>query len=315
MTRSVNNAERIELVSADMAAWISGPITERVPDAHGCVDPFHVVMLAPGARRRSSRGLERGAPPGRHRARPRARRRPVRGVEDPENLTDRQAVERGDPHPTPPVPRVPAQGATAPDLPAPGRRGESPARRLAEVGASITFYRRFVKLARTITEQRDGILAAIQHGLSNAASNNRRPDPTHRTTRVRVPPPPGADRARAMRRTRRPLPAHYPGDTTHGNVGDSEIGNVHRRGTGASGCRSWTCRPVWPGRRCGTEVRRFRVGVRGRDYASSVSARRRVTGTSGCSRFLLSRTSSVARAGSTSRSRRLSASEMRSPVA
>ena len=26
----------------------------------------------------------------------------------------------------------------------------------------------FVKLARTITEQRDGILAAIQHGLSNA---------------------------------------------------------------------------------------------------------------------------------------------------
>jgi transposase len=26
----------------------------------------------------------------------------------------------------------------------------------------------FVKLARTITEQRDGILAAIRHGLSNA---------------------------------------------------------------------------------------------------------------------------------------------------
>jgi len=29
-----------------MAAWISGPITERVPDAVRCVDPFHVVMLA-----------------------------------------------------------------------------------------------------------------------------------------------------------------------------------------------------------------------------------------------------------------------------
>src|SRR5450755_367841 len=37
---------QIELVSADMAAWISGPIAERVPDAIRCVDPFHVVMLA-----------------------------------------------------------------------------------------------------------------------------------------------------------------------------------------------------------------------------------------------------------------------------
>ena len=29
-----------------MATWISGPITERIPDAIRCVDPFHVVMLA-----------------------------------------------------------------------------------------------------------------------------------------------------------------------------------------------------------------------------------------------------------------------------
>ena len=38
--------KQIELVSADMAAWISGPIAERLPDAVRCVDPFHVVMLA-----------------------------------------------------------------------------------------------------------------------------------------------------------------------------------------------------------------------------------------------------------------------------
>src|SRR5450755_399843 len=38
--------KQIELISADMAAWISGPIAERVPDAVRCVDPFHVVMLA-----------------------------------------------------------------------------------------------------------------------------------------------------------------------------------------------------------------------------------------------------------------------------
>jgi len=37
--------KQIELVSADMASWISGPITERVPDAIRCVDPFHVVMV------------------------------------------------------------------------------------------------------------------------------------------------------------------------------------------------------------------------------------------------------------------------------
>jgi transposase len=35
--------EQIELVSADMASWISGLIAERCPDAVRCVDPFHVV--------------------------------------------------------------------------------------------------------------------------------------------------------------------------------------------------------------------------------------------------------------------------------
>ncbi len=41
--------QHVELVSADMAAWISGPIAERVPHAVRCVDPFHVVMLATDA--------------------------------------------------------------------------------------------------------------------------------------------------------------------------------------------------------------------------------------------------------------------------
>lgn len=40
---------RLELISADMAAWISGPIAERAPLAERCVDPFHVVMLATDA--------------------------------------------------------------------------------------------------------------------------------------------------------------------------------------------------------------------------------------------------------------------------
>ena len=38
--------EQIELVSADMALWISGPIGECCPNASLCVDPFHVIQIA-----------------------------------------------------------------------------------------------------------------------------------------------------------------------------------------------------------------------------------------------------------------------------
>jgi transposase len=41
--------KQIELVSCDMASWISIPIAERLPDAVRCVDPFHVVKLATAA--------------------------------------------------------------------------------------------------------------------------------------------------------------------------------------------------------------------------------------------------------------------------
>jgi transposase len=41
--------KQITLVSADMAAWVAGPIAERCPQAELCLDPFHVVMLATDA--------------------------------------------------------------------------------------------------------------------------------------------------------------------------------------------------------------------------------------------------------------------------
>jgi len=41
--------KQITLVYCDMAAWISAPIAERMPDAVRCVDPFHVVQLATDA--------------------------------------------------------------------------------------------------------------------------------------------------------------------------------------------------------------------------------------------------------------------------
>jgi transposase len=37
--------KQIELVSADMAAWIAAPIADRLPHAVRCVDPFHVVRV------------------------------------------------------------------------------------------------------------------------------------------------------------------------------------------------------------------------------------------------------------------------------
>jgi hypothetical protein len=77
----------------------------------------------------------------------------------------------------------------------------------------------FVKLAKTITNQRRGIEAALRHGLSNARTEqvNQHPDPTDHPPRVRLPLTLGRHRTRNAL-TRRPLPTPpRPGDTTHGS--------------------------------------------------------------------------------------------------
>ena len=66
------------------------------------------------------------------------------------------------------LPRLPAQGATAPDLPAPRRAGHRSCSTRWLAWARRCRLPPFVKLARTITAQRAGIVAAIRHGLSNA---------------------------------------------------------------------------------------------------------------------------------------------------
>jgi Transposase len=64
----------------------------------------------------------------------------------------------------------------------------------------------FVKLARTITEQRSGIEAAIRNRLSNARRGaSQHPATANHPTSVRVPLTPRRDRTRDAR-TRRPLP-------------------------------------------------------------------------------------------------------------
>ena len=160
----------IELVSADMASWISGPITERVPDAVRCVDPFHVVMLATEALDDVRREVWNEA----RRQGNVELARELKGArfavwKNPENLTNRQAVKLAT------IQRTNARLYRAYLLKEQLRQIYRLPAAAAEqlLDRWLAWARRcrlpsFVKLARTITEQRDGILAAIRHGLSNA---------------------------------------------------------------------------------------------------------------------------------------------------
>jgi transposase len=162
--------KQIELVSADMAAWISGPITERVPDAIRCVDPFHVVQLATEALDDVRREVWNEA----RRQGNLELARELKGArfavwKNPENLTDRQAAKLAT------IQRTNTRLYRAYLL-------KEQLRQIYQLPAAaasrlldgwLKWARRsrltsFVKLARTITEQRNGILGAIQHGLSNA---------------------------------------------------------------------------------------------------------------------------------------------------
>jgi transposase len=162
--------QQLELVSADMAAWISAPLAERCPGAVRCVDPFHVVQLATDALDEIRREVWNEA----RKAGQTAVARELKGArfalwKNPENLTRRQRARLSSVQQTNQrlyrayllkeqlreIYRVPAKHAAA------------------LLDAWLAWARRsrlepFVKLARTITDQRPGIEAAIENGLSNA---------------------------------------------------------------------------------------------------------------------------------------------------
>ncbi len=75
--------EQVELVSADMARWIAGPIAERCPHEVRCVDPFHVISLATDALDEARREVWNQARRGERRACQGSQRRAVRGLEEP----------------------------------------------------------------------------------------------------------------------------------------------------------------------------------------------------------------------------------------
>jgi transposase len=162
--------KQLELVSADMAAWVAGPVRKRCPNAELCLDPFHIVALATDALDEIRREVW-------NEARQAGRTAVAKGLKgarfalwkNPEHLTARQRSKLSDIQTTNrrlyrayllkeqlrQIYRVPPSAA------------------IAMLDGWITWARRcrltpFVKLARTITDQRAGILAAIQHGLSNA---------------------------------------------------------------------------------------------------------------------------------------------------
>lgn len=160
----------LELISADMAGWISGPIAERAPQAERCVDPFHVVMLATDALDEVRRAVWNEA----RRQGNMQLARDLKGArfavwKNPENLTDRQQAKLAT------IQKTNARLYRAYLLKEQLRQIYRCAPDQGELlldrwlaWATRSRLPSFVKLARTIREQRDGILAAIKHGLSNA---------------------------------------------------------------------------------------------------------------------------------------------------
>ena len=161
--------KQITLVSCDMAGWIARPVADRLPNTVRCVDPFHVIALATDALDEIRREVWNNA----RRTGETAAAKDLKGAryalwKNPENLTDRQTMKLADIQKTnQPLYRgylLKEQLRQIYRL--------APAAATGLLDAWIRWARRcrlapFVKLAKTITKQRAGIVAAIAHGLSN----------------------------------------------------------------------------------------------------------------------------------------------------
>jgi transposase len=161
---------QIELVSCDMAGWITGPVRERCPNAAVCLDPFHIVKLATDALDEIRRAVWNEA----RKDNNKQLARDLKGArfalwKNPENLTDRQQ------HKLAWIQKLNAPLYRAYLLAQQLRQiyRVPPDQAIALLDAWLRWAWRcrlqpFVTLARTIRDQRAGIQAAIRHGLSNA---------------------------------------------------------------------------------------------------------------------------------------------------
>jgi transposase len=161
---------RIELVSCDMASWITIPVAERCPSAEVCLDPFHIVKAATDALDDIRREVWNEA----RRAGEIALARDLKGArfalwKNPENLTPRQKLKLAH------IQQVNQRLYRAYLLKEQLRQiyRVDPDAAIGVLNAWLQWARRcrlepFVRLARTIRDQRAGIEAAIRHRLSNA---------------------------------------------------------------------------------------------------------------------------------------------------
>jgi len=165
-----DRCQQIELVSCDMAEWITRPVGKRCPNAAICYDPFHLIKLATDALDEIRREVWNEA---RRQGQPQQARQ-LKGArfalwKNPDRLTERQQLKLAQIQQTNKrlyrayllaqqlreIYRVPYEHATA----------------LLDGWLKWAWRSRlepFRRLAKTITQQREGIEAAIEHGLSNA---------------------------------------------------------------------------------------------------------------------------------------------------
>jgi transposase len=161
---------QIKLVSCDMASWITRPVGERCPNASVCYDPFHLIKLSTDALDEIRREVWNEA----RRQGQTQLAKELKGArfalwKNPKNLTERQQLKLARVQQL--NQRLYRAYLLSQQLREIYRVGLADA--IALLDAWLAWARRcrlapFVKLARTITEQRPGIEAAIRHGLSNA---------------------------------------------------------------------------------------------------------------------------------------------------
>jgi transposase len=161
---------RLELVSCDMADWITRPIAERCPGATVCLDPFHVVKLATDALDEIRREVWNEA----RQAGEVALAKDLKGArfalwKNPENLTPRQQLKLAH------IQKINQRLFRAYLLKEQLRQiyRVDPGDATGVLDAWLKWAWRcrlapFVKLARTIRAQRAGIEAACRNQLSNA---------------------------------------------------------------------------------------------------------------------------------------------------
>ncbi|MCA1700440.1 MAG: ISL3 family transposase, partial [Actinobacteria bacterium] len=161
-------AGQIRLVSCDMADWITGPISQRCPDAAICLDPFHLIKLATDALDEIRREVWNEARREGHTQ----LARELKGArfalwKNPGRLTERQQQKLAR------IQQINKRLFRAYLLAQLRQIYRVPYEHaLILLEGWLQWARRcrlapFVRVAKTITAQRAGIEAAIRHGLSN----------------------------------------------------------------------------------------------------------------------------------------------------